>query len=240
MRTAIRDRRRKSEVNADVETRKPTLGLAIIGCGRVVEQCHLPALRNIGGLRLMALCDPDAARLERLANRLGVRRRYSGYRATLDDGGVDVVAVCTPPDTHAEIGLAALEAGKHLMVEKPLALNLTTPTGWWKGRPRARQSGGWFQLALAPPDSRCARHNRCRRLGIAGHHAHGVHLPDRVPGAGLAVEAPARLGRRRAVRSRYPPFRSVAVSAQVRSGGGVCRNAAPMSRPRSSRSRSAP
>ncbi len=89
-----------------------------------MEQCHLPALRTIGGLKVVALCDTDASRLGQLADRLGVRRRYPGYRAMLDDGGVDVVAVCTPPELHAEIALAALDAGKHLLVEKPLALSL--------------------------------------------------------------------------------------------------------------------
>src|SRR5262245_43995834 len=105
-------------VNVRGEIGKPPVRLAIIGCGRVVEQCHLPALRTIGGLMVAALCDTDVARLGRIADRFGVRRRYTEYRAMLEDGGFDVVAVCTPPERHTEISLAALDAGQPLFVEK--------------------------------------------------------------------------------------------------------------------------
>jgi len=107
-----------------VETPKPPLRLAIIGCGLAVEQCHLPALRKIAGLELVALVDSDLARLNRIADRAGVRRRHTDYRALLNEAGVDLVAVCAPPQLHAEIGLAVVGAGKHLFMEKPLALNL--------------------------------------------------------------------------------------------------------------------
>jgi len=53
-----------------------------------------------------------------------VWRRHTDYRATLDDADVDLIAVCAPPQLHAEIGLAVVDAGKHLFMEKPLALSL--------------------------------------------------------------------------------------------------------------------
>ena len=105
-------------------TEKPPLRLAIIGCGLAVEQCHLPALRKIAGLALVALVDSDLARLNRIADRAGVRRRHTDYRTMLNDAGVDLVAVCAPPQLHAEIGLAVFDAGMHLFMEKPLALSL--------------------------------------------------------------------------------------------------------------------
>jgi myo-inositol 2-dehydrogenase/D-chiro-inositol 1-dehydrogenase len=98
--------------------------LAIVGCGLVVEQCHLPALARIAGLELVALADRDVARLTRIADRTAVGRRHTDYRAVVDDSSIDLVAVCAPPQLHAEIGLAVLEAGKHLFLEKPVALNL--------------------------------------------------------------------------------------------------------------------
>jgi myo-inositol 2-dehydrogenase / D-chiro-inositol 1-dehydrogenase len=107
-----------------VGSENPPLRLAVIGCGRVVEQCHLPALRTFAGLEVAALVDSDPDRLDRVAGGLGVRRRYRDYREMLNDGAVDVVAVCAPPHLHAEIGLAVLDAGKHLFLEKPLALSL--------------------------------------------------------------------------------------------------------------------
>jgi myo-inositol 2-dehydrogenase/D-chiro-inositol 1-dehydrogenase len=107
-----------------VETGNPPLQLALIGCGRVVEQCHLPALQGLPGIKLVAVADTDSARLNNVADRFGVRRRYGDYRAMLKDRGVDVVAVCTPPQFHPEMGLAVLDAGKHLFLEKPMALTL--------------------------------------------------------------------------------------------------------------------
>ena len=105
-------------------TANPPLRLAIIGCGQVVEQCHLPALRKIAGLKLVALVDRDLARLNRIADHAGVPRRHTDYRATLNDSSIDLVAVCAPPQLHAEIGFAVIDAGKHLFMEKPLALSI--------------------------------------------------------------------------------------------------------------------
>lgn len=103
---------------------KPPLRLALVGCGRVIERCHLPALRSLADLELVALVDPDATRLTALSQRTGVRRCDADYRAMLEDGSIDIVAVCAPPLLHGEIGLAVLDTGKHLFMEKPLALSL--------------------------------------------------------------------------------------------------------------------
>jgi myo-inositol 2-dehydrogenase/D-chiro-inositol 1-dehydrogenase len=90
----------------------------------VVERCHLRVLQTLKDIDLVALVDPDRDRVNRVADRLHVHRRYSDYRAMLDDAPVDVVAVCAPPQYHAEVGLAVLDAGRHLFMEKPLALSL--------------------------------------------------------------------------------------------------------------------
>lgn len=105
-------------------TGNPPLRLVVIGCGRVAEQCHLPVLQTLADVELVALVDTDLDRLNKVADRLGVQQRYGDYRVMLNDSRVDVVAVCTPPQTHAEIGLAVLDAGKHLFMEKPPALCL--------------------------------------------------------------------------------------------------------------------
>lgn len=105
-------------------TGKPPLRLVVIGCGRVVEQCHLPALRSLAAAEIVGLVDNNLDRLNTVADRLGVEHRYTDYRVMLKEATVDVVAVCAPPHLHAEIGLAVLDAGKHLFMEKPLALSL--------------------------------------------------------------------------------------------------------------------
>jgi len=98
--------------------------LGIVGCGRVAEERHLPSLLRLPGIRVVATADLDAARSGRLADRLGAPVRLSDYLALVERRDVDAVAILTPTQSHAEIALAALEAGKHVLVEKPLALTL--------------------------------------------------------------------------------------------------------------------
>ena len=107
---------------ADAAEGAKVLRLGVVGCGRVTELRHLPALGEVPGAEVVALSDTDAARLASVADRFGVARRFADYAELIASGGADAVAVCVPPRSHAEIGLAALAAGKHLFVEKPLAL----------------------------------------------------------------------------------------------------------------------
>lgn len=100
------------------------MNVGIVGCGRVTGLRHLPALRSIEDARVVALADVDAARLEQLADEYGVERRYGSHVELVEDEGVEAVAVCVPAAAHAEVALAALEAGKHLLIEKPLCLDL--------------------------------------------------------------------------------------------------------------------
>jgi predicted dehydrogenase len=98
--------------------------LGIIGCGNVTEKRHLPAIQSVHDLQVVALADIDQERLHRVADRFGVENRYVDYRDLLADPGVEAVAVCTPMQWHVEMAIAALDAGKHVLVEKPLALSL--------------------------------------------------------------------------------------------------------------------
>ncbi|HEY0404995.1 MAG TPA: Gfo/Idh/MocA family oxidoreductase [Pyrinomonadaceae bacterium] len=98
--------------------------LGIVGCGDVTELRHLPALRHVCGVKVSALSDIDTARLERVAARFGVAARYTDYRELIENAEIDAVAVCVPPRLHTEAVLAALSAGKHVLIEKPLALSL--------------------------------------------------------------------------------------------------------------------
>lgn len=100
-----------------------SIRLGIIGCGRVAEERHLPALARLPQIRVVAAADPDAIRLNHLADRLRITHRSSDYRALLDRSDVDAVAILTPTASHAMIALAALDAGKHVLIEKPLALS---------------------------------------------------------------------------------------------------------------------
>jgi predicted dehydrogenase len=93
-----------------------TLRVGLVGCGMVARH-HVPALRAARGAALVAAFDVNAA----AAARTGA--------AVADSLGelierVDVVAVCTPPEHHADVAVAALEAGRGVLVEKPLATTL--------------------------------------------------------------------------------------------------------------------
>ena len=93
-----------------------TLAVGIVGCGAVARH-HVPALRAARGVRLVAAFDLDATAAA------GTGAPVAGSLAELIDA-VDVVAVCTPPDRHADVAVAALQAGRGVLVEKPLATTL--------------------------------------------------------------------------------------------------------------------
>jgi predicted dehydrogenase len=100
------------------------IGIGIIGCGRVSWERHHPALRRAPGFRVTAVCDKDPERAARAGALFGTRRALTDYRRLLELPQIDAVAVLTETGAHAETGLAAIEAGKHLFLEKPVALTL--------------------------------------------------------------------------------------------------------------------
>ncbi len=99
------------------------LGIAVIGAGRIAQAAHLPALARAEGAQLVGLCDPSAVLSSQVAARYGV----PGY-AHVDDllaaPGVEAVIVAVPDRLHLPLASAALEAGKHVLVEKPLAASV--------------------------------------------------------------------------------------------------------------------
>jgi predicted dehydrogenase len=96
--------------------------LGIVGCGYVTLDRHLPALRHVPEIEVVAVADAVPERAAEAARRAGARA--VDVDTLFGDGLVEAVAVCTPPATHAELALAALAAGKHLFLEKPLAPSL--------------------------------------------------------------------------------------------------------------------
>jgi predicted dehydrogenase len=100
------------------------VNVGIVGCGRVTGLRHLPALARIPDAQVVALADVDEDRVEALARRHGVAARYGSHAELLEDERVEAVAVCVPAALHAGMVVPALESGKHVLVEKPLALGL--------------------------------------------------------------------------------------------------------------------
>ena len=93
------------------------LKLVFLGCGSVTRK-HSATLKRIGGVSRY-YASRSAGRGAHLSERLGGAGAYDTYTAAFDDDAIDVVLVATPPSSHLELTLAALEAGKHVIVEKP-------------------------------------------------------------------------------------------------------------------------
>lgn len=99
------------------------LKIGIIGCGGIAVTKHLPSLSKLEQVELAAFCDIIAEKAEKAKTEYGGEdsKVYEDYRELLEDQKIDVIHVCTPNSSHAEITIAALEAGKHVMCEKPMA-----------------------------------------------------------------------------------------------------------------------
>ncbi|GMU54698.1 MAG: oxidoreductase [Candidatus Xenobia bacterium] len=99
------------------------IGWGIIGCGAVAETKSGPAFSRLPGSRLVAVMRRDGALAADFARRHGALRSYSSAQELLADPEVSAVYVATPPDSHARYAILAMQAGKPVYVEKPMALN---------------------------------------------------------------------------------------------------------------------
>ncbi len=97
--------------------------VGIIGCGFIGNGKHLPSLLRIEGVEPVAFCDLIPERAQASAKKFGGPEALvcTDYRDVLKRADIDVIHVCTPNSTHAEISIAAMQAGKHVMCEKPMA-----------------------------------------------------------------------------------------------------------------------
>lgn len=98
------------------------LRFGVIGCGRISAN-HGQAISALENTVLVAAADIVKERAEAFTARFG-GDAYASYREMLELPDLDVVAICTPSGMHAEMGIAAARAGKHVLVEKPMALSL--------------------------------------------------------------------------------------------------------------------
>jgi len=99
-----------------------TIRAGMIGAG-FIGPAHVEAVRRLGFVEVVALAERDQATADQKAALLGLPRAYGDYRDLLADDDVEVVHNCTPNHLHYEVNTAILEAGKHCVSEKPLAMN---------------------------------------------------------------------------------------------------------------------
>jgi predicted dehydrogenase len=100
------------------------LRAGVIGLG--VGEQHALSYAAIPGVELRVLCDRDPVKLAEVGARYPLARRVTDYRAVVEDPEVDVVSICSYDDHHAAQAIAAFRHGKHVMIEKPVALDRTT------------------------------------------------------------------------------------------------------------------
>lgn len=94
----------------------------IIGCGRIAPR-HADSLAEIDGAKLVHVCDVVESRARHFSEKYGITH-CQDYHDLLANPEVDIVSICTPSGMHAEMAIAALKAGKHVLVEKPMAMNV--------------------------------------------------------------------------------------------------------------------
>lgn len=98
-----------------------TLSIGIIGAGGIVRSRHLPGLRELPGVRVAAVCNRTRESGEAVAREWGIPEVMTDWRALVARGDLDAVLIGTWPYTHAEMSLAALEAGKHVFCQARMA-----------------------------------------------------------------------------------------------------------------------
>lgn len=104
---------------------KQQLRIGIVGCGEVAQTLHLPSLYQLPEqFRVSALCDVSRQVVEGVGDHWQVAKRTLDYRDLIAQEDVDVVLVANPNAYHAEVTLAAIAAGKHVLIEKPMCITL--------------------------------------------------------------------------------------------------------------------
>jgi UDP-N-acetylglucosamine 3-dehydrogenase len=98
--------------------------VGLVGSGFIAKQKHLPAWKKVERTaRVVALCDPNVAQAEELAQMHGIPKVYKDFRKMLEAERLDAVDICSPPRTHADLAVCALKAGAHALIEKPMAIS---------------------------------------------------------------------------------------------------------------------
>ncbi|WP_123041010.1 Gfo/Idh/MocA family protein [Cohnella candidum] len=120
------------------------LKVAVIGAGSISE-VHFAGYDQNPEATIVAVCDLNEERAKAKADKYKAEKVYTDYRELLADPGIDAVSICTWNNSHAEIAVAALEAGKHVLVEKPLCKTVEEAL---RVQEAVRQSGKTLQVGF--------------------------------------------------------------------------------------------
>ncbi len=95
--------------------------IGVIGCGAITQIIHLPVLSKMEDVEIVAIADNDKTKLEALAAKYKIVQSFTDHTKLLALEDMDAVHICTPNHLHASMTVEALSAGKHVLVEKPIA-----------------------------------------------------------------------------------------------------------------------
>ncbi|HMN49473.1 MAG TPA: Gfo/Idh/MocA family oxidoreductase [Ignavibacteriaceae bacterium] len=95
--------------------------IGIIGLGGVAQLVHLPNLIKLPNVEVSAVAEINRNRLQTIADKFNIKQKFLSYSDLLENGNVDAVIIATPTSTHKDIAIDCLQAGKDVLVEKPLA-----------------------------------------------------------------------------------------------------------------------
>src|SRR3954467_12089775 len=103
--------------------RMKTIGVAIIGSGGIALQNHLPGFALCPDTKVVALCDSNPATLEKASQTYGIKTTFTDWKEIVSRDDVHAVVIATPNVFHPPIAMAAAAAGKHILSEKPIAMD---------------------------------------------------------------------------------------------------------------------
>ena len=172
------------------------LRIGVVGTGAIAQIVHLPVVTELPGARIAAVCDRDYAKARAIAARMDVKRVFQEDEEMFSSDEVDAVIICSPSHLHERQAVAALQAGKHVLVERPLAL---TPAGAESAAKAAEKAGRVLMVAD------CIYRGDRYQLSAAdlqGRQALAVATGDARPHTGQRLDDPLH---------RPPPQRRVAI-----------------------------
>lgn len=138
------------------------IGIGIVGCGKIAEIRHIPEYATNGNCRIVGLYDSNRDRAEALVAQFG-GQVFDSLESLLACKEIDAISVCTSNDTHAQIAIQAMRAGKHVLCEKPMAMNVAEAEAMVK---TAQETGR--QLMIGQNQRLAPAHQLVKKLLTSG------------------------------------------------------------------------
>jgi predicted dehydrogenase len=126
------------------------LNVAIVGCGYVAHD-HVRAWRRLPYVRILAAYDVDLEKARRFSHYWNIPNAYSSFEDLLKNEEISVVDICTPPQTHLTLSIKAFKEGKHVLIEKPLAMTMKEAQEIVRQKPPDIKAGVVYNLLFEPP-----------------------------------------------------------------------------------------